>query len=331
MESVPLPLLAVGLDHHVIAVNSSGAQLLGRDAVGRHYIAALRQPELLRGIESVLSKRRAKTARYVQRGGVRDVVYDVQISPVDDGVILAFQDRSHTDEAVQSRRDFVANVSHELRTPLTALSGFIETLQGAAKDDPNARQQFLEIMEREAGRMTRLVDDLLSLSRVEQDLRVRPKDRVQVGGVVLATLNEMAPLLQDVTVAHDGLENETEVLGDVRQLRQVVGNLLENAVKYGGRDATVRLVLTGPHHVPALRSDALVLAISDTGEGIADHHLPRLTERFYRVDTHRSRAIGGTGLGLAIVKHIVNRHRGRMDIQSELGVGTTVSISLPIA
>jgi len=293
LNAVPMPMLAIDVDQNVFDMNMPMKGLLGSYIIGRHYIAALRQPRLLNAIELVFHDGETRTSRYLLRDGSSDIAYDVQISRVDGGVLLAFQDRSATDEAIQARRAFVANVSHELRTPLTALSGFIETLQGAARDDAETRARFLDIMQREARRMTQLVDDLLSLSRVEQNRRVRPTDVVDLA-------------------------------------RQVIVNLLENALKYGGGTG-IGVTLTGPSHITSLQELGVRLSVSDKGAGIASHHLPRLTERFYRVDNHRSRDVGGTGLGLAIVKHIVQRHHGKLDISSVVGTGTTVSISLPMA
>ena len=226
------------------------------------------------------------------------------------------------------RRDFVANVSHELRTPLTALSGFIETLGGAARDDAAARDRFLAIMAREAGRMNRLVQDLLHLSRVEAAERVRPTTRIDLQKVLATTLGSLRPLADDAGVRLE-VEGETgplPLLADQDQMIQVLSNLIENAVKYGGAGGVVTLRLTRDALPggPAIRVDVI-----DRGEGIDPVHLPRLTERFYRVDGHRSREKGGTGLGLAIVKHIVNRHRGRLRIDSTVGKGSVFSVLLP--
>lgn len=231
------------------------------------------------------------------------------------------------------RRDFVTNVSHELRTPLTALLGFVETLRGAAKDDPVARDRFLLIMEREAGRMSRLVADLLSLSRVEEDERVRPMAPVDIPAMLEAVIATLEPVIarNGVTIALNLPQETVVVPGDPGQLRQVFINLIENAIKYGGRDKTVTITLTAPAPEPSLRSDGVSVAMRDEGEGIAAHHIPRLTERFYRVDSHRSREVGGTGLGLAIVKHIVNRHRGRLRIESEPGRGSCFTVVLPVS
>jgi two-component system phosphate regulon sensor histidine kinase PhoR len=251
--------------------------------------------------------------------------------PPHKSVVVSFEDVTAIEEAGQMRRDFVANVSHELRTPLTALLGFVETLRGAARNDPAARDRFLQIMEREAGRMARLVEDLLSLSRVEDNERLRPTDPVDLSALVNATTTLLAPVAATagVVLQTDLPAGPVVVPGDAGQLRQVLNNLIENAIKYGisGGRVLVSVAVAAPD--AALRANGVRLTVQDWGEGIAAHHIPRLTERFYRIDTHRSREIGGTGLGLAIVKHIVNRHRGRLRIDSAPGKGTVLTLILP--
>jgi two-component system phosphate regulon sensor histidine kinase PhoR len=218
-----------------------------------------------------------------------------------------------------------------LRTPLTALTGFIETLQGAAKDDPAARQRFLTIMEKEAGRMNRLVRDLLSLGRVEADERLRPAERVDVSAIVRSVIQWLRPVAEaaGVSVTLTGETGPLPLLADADQMTQVFSNLIENAIKYGGGGKTVTISVMRVEREPSLRGPAVRFDVIDQGEGIDAVHIPRLTERFYRVDAHRSREQGGTGLGLAIVKHIVNRHRGRFRIESEPGVGSRFSVILP--
>jgi len=217
-----------------------------------------------------------------------------------------------------------------LRTPLTALLGFIETLRGPAKDDQAAQSRFLEIMEREANRMSRLIRDLLSLSRVESEARVRPTDTVDIANVLTSASTTLGPLAteNDITIQITGAEDVVNVQGDGDQLLQIFTNLLENAIKYGGTRVDVSLSVL--ERSSSLRAKAVRIEVRDDGDGIDPLQVPRLTERFYRVDSHRSREIGGTGLGLAIVKHIVNRHRGRLRIASEVGTGTAIVVLLPI-
>ena len=331
MDTLPQAVLLVGADRRVGSANAAARRLLGDHVAGRHFTATLRRPALVDTVERALSEAQPGRALYRSQDAGRDVTFDVTVQPSDGAAILVFEDRTAAAEVDQLRRDFVANVSHELRTPLTALFGFIETLRGPARDDAAARDRFLGIMEREASRMVRMVDDLLSLSRVEEDERVRPRDRVRPADVVSATLSELAPLIaaSGARVTFEDQGGGAEVPGDARQLRQVVGNLLENALKYGRPGGEVRIALSALTDQPRLRGPGLALSIHDDGPGIEAHHLPRLTERFYRVDDHRSREVGGTGLGLAIVKHIVNRHRGRLTVESAPGQGTKVTVLLP--
>jgi len=242
---------------------------------------------------------------------------------------VVLSDRTRERAVERMRADFVANVSHELRTPLASLIGFIETLRGPAADDPPAQQRFLGIMGEQAARMNRLIDDLLSLSRIELIEHQVPSDTVGLHELVTRLVAGFEPRLKEQSVTLDlRLPSDLPtVIGDADQLIQVLQNLLDNAVKYGRKGGTVRL------DVAAASSGrpGVVMTVADQGSGIPREHLPRLTERFYRVDTSRSRAAGGTGLGLAIVKHIVNRHRGQLSIESEEGIGTTVSVWLPQA
>jgi two-component system phosphate regulon sensor histidine kinase PhoR len=336
LDAVPVPLVLVGGDERVVHANGPAVLLFGRALEGRHYVTALRAPAVLDCIEPViLGQQERAEGRLLALEGAREATWRVTVTPVPlsgrRGVLVACEDLTAVHEAGQIRRDFVANVSHELRTPLTALLGFIETLRGAAKDDPAARDRFLGIMEREAGRMNRLVHDLLSLSRVEAEERMRPTDPVDLAAVLRSVVLSLRPLADEagVVVSLNGAETERIVPGDADQLAQVFTNLVENAVKYSGRGRTVTVTLGEPQADPVLRGDAVTAVVADNGEGIESVHIPRLTERFYRVDSHRSRERGGTGLGLAIVKHIVNRHRGRLRIESRVGEGSAFTVVLP--
>jgi two-component system phosphate regulon sensor histidine kinase PhoR len=241
-------------------------------------------------------------------------------------LVLVFHDLTPLHRSEQMRADFVANASHELRTPLATLSGFIETLQGSARDDAPARARFLGIMHVQARRMTRLIDDLLSLSRIELTEHVRPRDSVELVGVIRQVVDALQPLAADRGVGLHTALPDTAVLvrGDRDELLRVFENLVENALKYGasGKRVDVALLAEDTNH-------AVRVEVRDYGPGIAPEHLPRLTERFYRVDVSQSRSEGGTGLGLALVKHILNRHGGRLSITSVPAAGATFAAHLP--
>ena len=334
IEAIPIPALLVDPSGRVGATNAGARALFGENILGRHYITVLRQPSLLDAVEQAVAQKNRTLAQFLTTEARRDITLHATCSYLPEGdVFITFEDRTAMEEAFQMRRDFVANVSHELRTPLTALMGFIETLSGAARDDADARDRFLAIMSREAGRMNRLVGDLLSLSRVEAEERMRPTQAVDLVAVVRSAIHTLGKLAEaERTAIETDLPNEPlHIPGDADQLSQVVTNLMENAIKYSKPDTAVKISLRSEDNHPMLRQDAVVLTVEDQGEGIDAVHIPRLTERFYRIDTHRSREMGGTGLGLAIVKHIVNRHRGRLRIESRKGEGSRFSVVLPRA
>jgi two-component system phosphate regulon sensor histidine kinase PhoR len=328
LAGLPMPAMLVAREDRVVAGNALAQALFGPAILGRNPAMAVRTPGVLQAIGEVGRGGGVREARMTLRREGQEQLFQVTVSSQGEGlVLLVFRDVTEEEKAGAMRRDFVANVSHELRTPLTALMGFIETLKHAAKDDPKARDMFLGIMEHEAGRMNRLVRDLLQLSRVEAEERVRPKGEV-----------ELVPLLEGVISSLQGVAERTgdrveltgapvTVPGDADQLVQVFTNLIENALKYGKAGQVVRVTLSPEETV---RGPAVRVEVADEGEGIDPVHLPRLTERFYRVDSHRSREMGGTGLGLAIVKHIVSRHRGWLRIESEKGEGSRFSVVLPL-
>ena len=333
IDAMPIPAIVVASSERIEAANASAAALLGRGAVGRHYITIIRQPGLLDAIDACRNGAGSQSTRFLSTEARRDRAWLATVAPIGrtGAVLVAFEDRSEMEDAEAQRRDFVANVSHELRTPLTALLGFIETLQGAASRDPAAQGRFLGIMHREASRMNRLVNDLLSLTRVEGEERIRPSASVDVAQQVRSVVNALSPLAEEsgVTIAVEGAKRPIPVNGDADQISQVITNLVENAIKYSGENSIVTVSLETSALHPMLRLPAAMLTVTDTGPGIDPIHIPRLTERFYRIDTHRSREQGGTGLGLAIVKHIVSRHRGRIRITSEIGKGSSFTIILP--
>ncbi len=333
IAALPQPALFVGRDEKVGAANPAARQLFGDRLEGRHFALAVRQPAALGAIERALTEQMASQARLSNLVLGAETTFRLTATPVSGdgltGALCLFDDVTDAEQIGQMRREFVANVSHELRTPLTALLGFIETLRGAARDDPAARERFLGIMAREASRMNRLVSDLLQLSQVEAAERVRPLDLVDIVACVQSTAATLRPMADQagVQIVVDGLAAPVMVPGDSDQMVQVFQNLIENAVKYGGR-GLVRVTLSRSEE-RGIVGPVIIAAVTDQGDGIESMHLPRLTERFYRIDSHRSREQGGTGLGLAIVKHIVARHRGKLRIASEQGKGSTFSVILP--
>ena len=329
LAGLPLPALMIGQDERVVAANAAAETLLGPKLAGRHHAFVLRQPEVLAAITTAARTRRPTEARHVIPGPSHEVIHRVTVAAVGRGVLCSFEDLSDREQMDAMRRDFVANVSHELRTPLTSVLGFIETLRGAAREDPAARERFLGIMQTEAERMVRLVHDLLQLSKVEAQERQRPTERHDIGRLVLSAIHTLKPMAEAnaVRLMLSGLDQSVEIFADPDQITQVATNLVENAIKYGGPGKEVFVSLT---HEESPRGPKLRLSVRDQGEGIDGFHLPRLAERFYRVDGHRSREKGGTGLGLAIVKHIAHRHRGRLLVESVMGQGSTFSILLPV-
>lgn len=347
MDAVPEPMLHLSETGQVTRANKAARALLGDWIEGRSYAAVLRQPGLLSRIEAVQAGAAEGEARLQLTEQTGETQFRVQITPIGApgnrggrALILHLTDITHLREAEEMRRDFVANVSHELRTPLTAVMGFIETLRGPARDDASARERFLAIMEAEARRMNRLVSDLLSLSRVESQERQRPSGEVDLRAVLEGVIAALKPaaddqgcaLILECLAVPEDMASQVQgyrIKGDRDQLMQVFLNLSENALKYGGAGKPVRLRMGWQEGMGALKGPILVTEVMDRGEGIDPLHIPRLTERFYRVDSHRSRAMGGTGLGLAIVKHIVNRHRGRLRIESTIGQGSVFTVLLP--
>lgn len=340
LDALVEPVLLLSTERRITFLNAAAQEAFGRDLVGRHVTRAVRHPDVLETLDEVMAGRRqARTT--VTLNLPAPVTYRVSTLALEGvgrrgadepAAVMSFGDVSHVIRAEAMRSDFVANVSHELRSPLTALTGFIETLGGAARDDAAARDRFLAIMAEEAARMDRLIGDLLSLSKVEAEERVRPTAPVHLHHVVARTVAMLAPEAQAANkpIAFVPTSQTAIVPGDEDQLVQVFQNLVENALKYSRPASPVRVDMGVSAREPGFPGPVARVEVVDSGEGVAPEHLPRLTERFYRVDTGRSRALGGTGLGLAIVKHIVNRHRGRLTIRSTVGEGTRVTVQLPV-
>ncbi|MFC3028051.1 MULTISPECIES: ATP-binding protein [Roseomonadaceae] len=342
IERLPDPLVVLDADAAPLRANAEARSLFGAaPGSGGDLAALLRHPALAEAVAAALAGGAPQTADIALPVPVpRELrVHAVPMDPpLGDGgrLLLLLSDRTRDRAVERMRADFVANASHELRTPLASLIGFIETLRGPAEDDREASARFLGIMAEQADRMRRLIDDLLGLSRIEITEHQPPTGRVDLGALAAAEVEAMGPILaaRDAQVAMDVAPGLIASPADAGQLGQVLRNLLENAVRYGREGGTIRLGVaraedTMPPRWPA--RPGLVLTVADDGPGIPRQHLPRLTERFYRVDRGRGRNAGGTGLGLAIVKHIVNRHRGQMQIESEEGVGSTFRVWLPAA
>ncbi|HYG48291.1 MAG TPA: ATP-binding protein [Allosphingosinicella sp.] len=326
LGALPEPMLLVE-GGRVAVANPAAKQLLGRWVEGQDVRLALRHPATLERLSRPAPRDREVEQLEVVGIGQAERRWLITIATLDDGARLVhLADRSEAIAAEKMRVDFVANASHELRTPLATVLGFIETLQDdGAGGDKEIRSRFLGLMHGEGKRMQTLIEDLMSLSRIEAERFNAPRDPVDLVQIVEEVRAGCAQLFLDrsneLVVENDA--RSTVVPGDRGQLLQLVRNLIVNALKYGRAESqvTVRFEDDGPAQ--------LRFAVIDRGEGIAVEHLPRLTERFYRVDAGRSRAVGGTGLGLAIVKHIVSRHRGRLDIRSKVGEGTIVTVWLP--
>jgi two-component system phosphate regulon sensor histidine kinase PhoR len=339
LDRLPDAVILLNGAREIVAVNAPARDTLGIELVGRDLALSLRHPEVLAAVEAVLSEGFSVTQEVSLPVPVPRTftLHAADLPAYEDPraprVVLVLRDETRAKRAEQSRADFVANASHELRSPLAALIGFIETLRGPASDDGAARDRFLGIMQTEAQRMARLVEDLMSLSRVEINEHVPPRDRVDLREVLSAVAETLAVRAErrQMKIAVDLPDHLPEVIGEMDQLTQVFHNLVDNAVKYGRAGTPIRIVARAVDRLPGAQIPGVTVAVVDEGEGIESIHLPRLTERFYRSDKGRSRRLGGTGLGLAIVKHIVNRHRGRLTIESTVGKGSTFTVFLPKA
>jgi two-component system phosphate regulon sensor histidine kinase PhoR len=365
INALPDPILVISAtepddltSRRYIFANSAARELLRIQRGEGLLVGVIRDPQVLEAVDGALFDAQDTETLY-STVGAQPRTLRAQVRPLGlalDGrrlAVLVFRDETHFHQVERTRADFLANASHELRTPLATLSGFIETLRGHAKDDAGARERFLSIMQAQAGRMSRLIDDLMSLSRIELNEHVAPADEVDLALCVSDVLDAMTPLARERDVTLEPAippRGVARVVGDRDQIVQVVQNLIDNALKYspaggvvrigveGGLSADVaaagvrpqaaRLTLLTPDHAGETYA---ALRVSDQGAGIARENLPRLTERFYRVEGQKSGERSGTGLGLAIVKHITNRHRGGLVVESAPGQGTTFTAYFPLA
>ena len=325
VERLPDPLMKLDAAGNPVWRNASAVTAFGAETA-----ALLRHPVLRTALADAGQTNAPVRNRLTLAVPVpRDL--DVTVIPVNGPVYVLVTDRTHERALEKMRADFVANSSHELRTPLASLIGFIETLRGPAADDPEAQKRFLGIMAEQAARMQRVIGDLLNLSRIEISEHQPPEELLDIRPLLERIIAGMEPMLQ-------GNETRLEVAippdlpivpADADQLAQVFTNLLDNAIKYGKRGGCIKLVAARAGTDARFAANGVLVSVADDGAGIPREHIPRLTERFYRVDKGRSRAVGGTGLGLAIVKHVINRHRGRLVIDSTEGRGTVFTVWLP--
>ncbi len=335
---LPEPAIVLDREGRVIAFNEPAAAIAPALRRGEPALIALRMPELVDAIRRATKRREPQRVEFFERVPL-DRWFAAFVTPVRlatsgdssaDIVLMTFNDLTPLRRVEEMRADFIANASHELRTPLAALLGFIETLQGSAKDDAAAREKFLGIMQAQASRMARLIDDLLSLSRIELNAHLAPNTAVDLTPIMRQVADGLQTLARDrgVEIKVSVPSEPLSVLGDRDELIRAFENLVENSLKYGA--AGKRIDLTLSRGQTRAGTPEARLSVRDYGPGIAPEHLPRLTERFYRVDVAESRAQGGTGLGLALVKHVLNRHGGRLTIESTPGAGATFCMHVPL-
>jgi two-component system phosphate regulon sensor histidine kinase PhoR len=342
LDAVPEPVLLLDADGTLLIANTRALSTHPTLRRGNPLAFAMRAPELIEAVRTVAETGEPRRVEFSERvpveryfsASVTGLRLPAQAPVLPAGrrpgaLIVVLHDVSQARRLEQMRVDFVANASHELRTPLASLSGFIETLQGPARNDAAARERFLAIMHTQARRMARLIEDLLSLSRIELNAHVRPATVVEIGPLLGLVIDTLAPLAQDRGIRLELVDagRPLPVAGDRDELIRVFENLVENALKYGTGSDRVMVSASRAGEPP---HEEAVVSVTDFGPGIAPEHVPRLTERFYRVSVTASREQGGTGLGLAIVKHILNRHRGRLLIDSAPGRGATFTVRLDI-
>ncbi|WP_164828217.1 phosphate regulon sensor histidine kinase PhoR [Sinorhizobium medicae] len=329
LDALDMPVLVVAADETVVFQNAAAEKAFGTIPQNSYLSARVRSPGILDMVRETIATGKVNQIEHAERLP-SEAVYVVRVAPVDIGsdvsgrriFVLTYRDISQARRIDRMRSDFVANASHELRTPLASLRGFIETLQGPAREDRKAQEKFFGIMHEQVTRMSRLVDDLLSLSRLELKSHIAPDDTVDLGPLLGHVRDSLAPLAGelDVTIALEVPNMPVFVQGDRDELVEVFENLIENACKYGQEGKKVEVRLTGGE------GNQAEVTVTDHGAGIPAEHVPRITERFYRVNVEASRSKKGTGLGLAIVKHILTRHRARLLVHSEVGKGTVFTV-----
>ncbi len=334
-DAIVAPCLILSPREEVLHMNVAAIHELPGARIGAPISFAIRHPEFLGAMEEVRQSGEPRTVEVLQTGP-NMTWYLINVAPlnipsgenVHEFLLVTLENRTEHKRTETMRVDFVANVSHELRTPLTSLIGFVDTLLGPAADDKQAQERFLPVMRQQAERMSKLIDDLLSLSRLELRQHLRPTEKTDLVAIVCDVIEGLQTQIgrHGVEVSLNMPEGPVLVTGDRDELHEVLENLIDNALKYGSDGGRVDVEL---RPTVRRRDFAFVLTVSDHGAGIEPAHVPRLTERFYRVEANKSRQKKGTGLGLAIVKHIVNRHHGQLNISSTPGEGTRIEILLP--
>lgn len=333
VNAMPFPALLLDSNRMIVTANDPAVSLFESQLNKMYLVRVLRHPEVLAMVaqsikDNEMNTRRVGLTFQTQR------TFEVTVAPAGDRLeglyLMTLADMSAEIQAERSRSTFVANVSHELRSPLTSLIGMVETLRGPARNDQKAQDRFLALMDDETQRMSRIVMDLLSLSKFEAQEHIVPSDSVDIVEVIKRTTSALEASDPDypgrIKIQMD--DNIPAIRGDTDLLIEVFQNILENALRYSPPQSDIEVKISQRDPKRAGSQRGVKISVQDYGDGIEDAHIPRLTERFYRVDKGRSREMGGTGLGLAIVKHIINRHRGRMVIDSDVGKGTCVSVYL---
>tara|TARA_E500000178_G_C17004619_1_gene747495 strand:+ start:246 stop:1310 length:1065 start_codon:yes stop_codon:yes gene_type:complete len=338
LDTFPYPMMILNEKRELKYANSAASEIFDIRAIGRDLSLSIRIPELLEATSLAIKEKKHSEIEISLSTPVYRVLRANIISNVNlieffnASIMISFLDITSQIFSDKVRQDFIANLSHELRSPLASLIGFIETLSGPARDDENARLKFLKLMKGETYRMIRMVDDLLSLAKIEGRESIKPNDQINIIQL-LNTNQELFLARAEKNLIDFNMKQLTEIpniTGDQDELMKVFQNLIDNAIKYGDKNSPVTIEVFMVTHIPDLGGKGVAISIFNKGEDIAPEHIPRLTERFYRIDKSRSRELGGTGLGLAIVKHILNRHRGILKIESKKGYGSTFIVYLPI-
>lgn len=342
VDTLPDILIMTDQQKNIVRTNRAARNIFGQNLAGRRLSDVLPNDKLLRAVSAVIEDLQGQSMEFrLESPGPYDFQAIIERFPIPSeggiSIVITLTDITQQKRVQHMRADFVANASHEIRTPLASIIGFIETLRGPAKDDEAAREEFLKVMAEQAERMSKLVNDLLSLSKIEMNAHHLPTARVDVLRIIRSEKQhfEWACKQKKVTLRLNLHDNLPATKGDDEELAQVVRNLIGNAIKYTNPETEVvlsaKVVSTLPDD-PVFRDlqRAICFSVKDQGEGIPKEHLPRLTERFYRVDSARTRKVGGTGLGLSIVKHVLNRHHGVLTVDSEMGIGSTFNVYLPV-